>query len=253
MLPEFRLTDRMAVFLDFDGTLVDIVQRPDLVLIPAGLGETLMAVHDRLGGALAVITGRAIADLDQLLTPVRLPAAGVHGLEYRDNSGIMYADSPTTIPEHVRNRLLALAASAPGLILEDKGVSLAMHYRQAPDKEAIIRDELAAIGAELGTDFVLQDGKMVIELRPGNATKGTAVRKFMSEPPFAGRRPIFIGDDITDEDAFRVVNEMHGHSIIVGAVDDFSAARFALPDVSAVQSWIDPVRIRPDNESIKPE
>lgn len=241
------------MFLDFDGTLVDIVQRPDLVRIPAGLAETLMAVHGRLGGALALITGRTIADLDQLLTPVRLPTAGVHGLEYRDNSGIMYADSPATIPEHVRNRLIALATTAPGLILEDKGVSLAMHYRQVPDKEAMIRDELAAICAELGRDFVLQDGKMVIELRPGNATKGTAVRKFLSEPPFAGRRPIFIGDDVTDEDAFRVVNEMDGYSIIVGAIDDCSSARFALPDVSAVQSWIDPVWIQHDPVSIYPE
>ena len=241
------------MFLDFDGTLVDIVQRPDLVQLPVGLAETLQAVHDRLGGALALITGRAIADLDRLLTPVRLPTAGIHGLEYRDNSGIIYADTPATIPEYVRHRLLALAATDPGLILEDKSTSLAMHYRQSPDKEDMIREEFAAIFAELGADFVLQEGKMVVELRPGGATKGTAVRKFMSESPFAGRRPVFIGDDITDEDAFGVINEMRGYSVKVGVVDDRCSAKFSLPDVSAVQSWIDPVRIQHNPQSNKPE
>lgn len=238
---ELQFSEQMAIFVDFDGTLVDIVERPDLVKIPEHLLETLQVAHDRLTGALALITGRSIADLDQLLEPLRLPTAGIHGLEYRENSGIMYADPPVAIPDHVRNRLLALAATDPGLILEDKGISLAMHYRQSPHLKMRVRDEFKAILSELGTDFVQQDGKMVVELRPGSATKGTAVRQFMAKPPFAGRRPVFIGDDVTDEDAFDVINEMQGYSVRVGATDESSAARFSLPDVAAVQSWLNSV------------
>lgn len=239
--PALNISDRMAMFLDFDGTLVDIAERPDLVRIPPQLLETLQYAHDQLAGALAVITGRSIADLDQLLSPLRLPIAGVHGLEYRDNSGIMHPIPPINIPEHVRERLHALVATDPGLILEDKGNSLAVHYRQSPAKERLVREELQQIFSELGPDFVLQDGKMVLELRPATATKGTAVQKFMSEPPFAGRPPVFIGDDITDEDAFRVVNEMQGYSVRVGDACENSAARYVLPDVVAVHDWIIPL------------
>jgi trehalose 6-phosphate phosphatase len=239
--PELKISERMAMFLDFDGTLVDIAEQPDLVQISAELLETLQQAHDQLAGALAFITGRSISDLDQLLSPLRLPTAGVHGLEYRDDSGIMYPIPPIGMPEHVRDRLITIAASDPGLILEDKGCSLAMHYRQSPTKESFIRDELENIFSELGPDFVLQNGKMVLELRPAVATKGTAVRKFMSAPPFAGRRPVFIGDDITDEDAFRVVNELQGYSVRVGDGCGISAARYTLPDVAAVHDWIIPL------------
>jgi trehalose 6-phosphate phosphatase len=239
--PKLQISEPVAIFLDFDGTLVNIVDRPDLVRIPAGLIQALQDAHDRLSGALALITGRSIADLDRLIAPAQLPMAGVHGLEYRDKSGMMHASSHVAIPDQVRSRLVALEASDPGLILEDKGASLAMHYRQAPSQQNAVRAEFAAMVAELGHEFVLQEGKMVVELRPGGATKGTAVRKFMSAPPFAGRRPVFVGDDITDEDAFGVVNEMQGYSIRVGADCAESAARFTLPGVSAVQQWLDGV------------
>lgn len=236
--PELQISDRIAMFLDFDGTLVGIAERPDLVRIPPELLKTLQHTHDQLAGALALITGRSISDLDQLLSPLRLPTAGVHGLEYRDNSGIIHSIPAISIPKHIRNRLITIATSDPGLILEDKGNSLAMHYRQSPTKESFIRHELEDIFSELGPDFVLQNGKMVLELRQAAATKGTAVEKFMSEPPFAGRRPVFIGDDITDEDAFRVVNEMQGYSVRVGDACENSAARYTLPDVAAVHDWI---------------
>jgi len=240
--PELQASDRVAIFLDFDGTLVKIVDRPDLVRIPPGLLDALQDAHERLSGALALVTGRSISDLDELIEPLQLPAAGVHGLEYRDNSGIMCAGSRNAIPDPVRNRLVALEATDPGLILEDKGASLAMHYRQSPHRKEAVSAQFEAIVAELGPEFILQQGKMVIELRPAGATKGTAVRKFMLAPPFAGRRPIFIGDDITDEDAFCVVNEMHGYSIRVGPDCAESEAHFVLPDVSAVQRWLDQVQ-----------
>jgi trehalose 6-phosphate phosphatase len=244
--PVPQIPDQVAIFLDFDGTLVSIVARPDLVEIPPGLLESLQTAHACLSGALALVTGRSIADLDRLIEPLRLPTAGVHGLEYRDNSGIMYGGIHVAIPGEVRNRLAALETKDPGLILEDKGASLAMHYRQSPEQENAVRAEFEAIAAELGQEFVLQSGKMVVELRPSGATKGTAVRKFMSASPFAGRQPIFVGDDITDEDAFRVVNEMRGHSIRVGSDSYDTVARFTLPDVSAVQRWLDNMRPRRD-------
>ena len=232
------------MFLDFDGTLVDIAERPDLVKIPAELLTTLQGAHTQLAGAVAFISGRAIANLDELLSPLRLPTAGVHGLEYRDNSGNMHPIQPDKIPRPVRARLISIAASDNGLILEDKGHSLAIHYRQSPDKKQFVRDELEDIFSDLGPDFILQDGKMVLEVRPATASKGTAIGKFMSEQPFAGRIPVFIGDDITDEDAFRAVNEMQGYSVRVGAICQKSAARYTLPDVAAVHDWITPLVLR---------
>jgi len=238
---ELKISDRIAMFLDFDGTLVDIAERPDLVQIPAEVLITLQKAHDKLAGALAFISGRSIENLDALVAPLRLPTAGIHGLEVRDNSGKMHPIPTINIPDQVRDRMQSLAATDSRLILEDKGNSLAMHYRQSPAKEGFVRHELEEILSELGPDFILQDGKMVLELRPTAASKGTAIRKFMSEPPFAGRTPVFIGDDITDEDAFRVVNEMQGYSVRVGDVCENSSAIYSLPDVAAVHDWIIPL------------
>jgi len=239
--PNFAASDRVAVFLDFDGTLVPIADRPDLAQAPASLQATLRDAHAALNGALALITGRSIASLDALLRPLRLPAAGVHGMEFRDAAGTVRSVAASEVPEWTRARLRQLCDTQPGLLLEDKVYGLALHFRQAPDLEQRVRTEMADIAARLGADFVTQNGKMVVELRPSCATKGTAVTWFMSQPPFTGRRPIFIGDDITDEDAFRTVNEMGGYSIKVGERDPGSAAGHNLRDVTAVREWLIPL------------
>jgi trehalose 6-phosphate phosphatase len=242
--PLLDTTEPVAVFLDFDGTLVNIAKRPDLVNVPDTLLATIRAVHDQLGGALAVVSGRSIADLDALLAPLQLPIAGVHGIEHRDHSGELNAANSAGIPHAVRQRLIDLAAIDAGLILEDKGSSIALHYRQSPHRETLIREELQEIFEDLDQDFLLQHGKMVVEIRPNGANKGTAVEKFLANPPFAGRRPIFIGDDITDEDAFRVVNRLQGYSVKVGSRDSSSAARYELKDVEAVREWLEPLAHR---------
>ncbi len=239
--PVLDTAERLAVFLDFDGTLVNLAERPELVDVPKNLLTTIQAVHDRLDGALALISGRSVRDLDGLLAPLQLPLAGVHGIEHRDGSGELKTSPIATIPETVRQCLENLAATDPALILEDKGNSLALHYRQSPDQEIRIRAELQNIFSDLGQDFILQDGKMVLEVRPSGATKGTAVRRFMSDAPFKGRCPIFIGDDITDEDAFQVVNEMGGYSVKVGPQNSTSAAHYRLRDVAAVRDWLNPL------------
>ena len=239
--PQLFPTDPIAVFLDFDGTLVHIVERPDLVQFPASLPTMLRDTYTALNGALALVTGRSITSLDALLEPLQLPTAGVHGIEYRDSSGEIQSVSAPPLPDWARTELASLAASTPGLLLEDKGHGIALHYRQAPDHETRVRESITSIFAKLGTDFAIQEGKMVLELRPACATKGTAVARFMEHPPFAGRQPVFIGDDITDEDAFRAVNELDGYSIKVGRRQSGSAARYELADIEAVREWLLPL------------
>jgi trehalose 6-phosphate phosphatase len=228
-----------AVFLDLDGTLVEIAERPDLIAVTRDLVEALDNARARLGGALAVISGRTLDDLDRRLAPLQLPAAGIHGLEHRDAQGRRTQPSPAPLPERTRIRLGQLAAAWPAVLVENKGDSVAVHYRQDPSAGPAVRTAMEEIHQELGQDFVLQHGKMVIELRPAGASKGTAIMAFMAEPPFAGRLPVFVGDDVTDEDGFAVVNSLGGHSVRVGADCAGTAARFGLPDVAAVHDWLD--------------
>lgn len=234
-------SDPIALFLDFDGTLVHIVERPDLAHVPQALLTTLRDAHRALGGALALITGRSIESLDELLEPLRLPAAGVHGMEFRESGGdIVTLDAPP-LPGWARQEIAALTSSDPGLLLEDKIHGIALHFRQAPAQEDRVRRAMKSLAERLGAEFAVQDGKMVVEIRPRCASKGTAVQRFMSREPFVGREPVFIGDDVTDEDAFQVINDMGGYSIRVGDPTAGTAARYRIPDVNAVREWLAPL------------
>lgn len=239
-----------ALFLDVDGTLLEIMERPDDVRAAPRLRRLLATAADALGGALALVSGRSIASLDTVFDPLRLPAAGLHGLERRDADGRVHY--PTGYARRIaaaRSTLLEFVQSAPGLLLEDKGAALALHYRGAPALEAECRRRIGLAREAAGEDFHVQHGKMVYELKPSGRDKGTAVTDFMAEPPFRGRRPVFVGDDVTDEDGFRAVNALGGTSIRVGHSDESAAHRVAA-DVAAILDWLNqcPEAGNADNE-----
>jgi len=208
------LSPACALFLDFDGTLVDIAPEPGAVVVPSTLVPTLAALQRFLGGAVAVVSGRPIRELDQFLSPLRLPVAGVHGAERRSATGLMeyIADQPLGEVEHAAR---ALAERHPGLLVEHKRSSLALHYRAVPHLEAeCIAAMQAAVDRSPG--LTLLRGKMVAEAKPTGASKGAAIEAFLNEPPFAGRLPLFVGDDVTDEVGFATVQRLGGLGVKVG-------------------------------------
>jgi len=232
------LADDVALFLDYDGTLVPIAPTPEAVEVPPGLADLLERIGGRLGGAVALVSGRTVGRLDAMFEGWVAAVAGVHGLQRRSASGdLSEASLPREAIDDIRGSLAAFAASRPGVLLEDKGVALALHYRAAPGFEAECFAAVEALRGLHGDFLVLQRGKMVCELRPRGATKADAVAAFLDESPFRGRRPVFVGDDLTDEDTFRLVNERGGVSIRVGT-DATTAARHRLDDVPAVLCWL---------------
>jgi trehalose 6-phosphate phosphatase len=234
--PELLSPDRWGLFLDVDGTLVDLVATPGLVRIDPQLRQVVADVAARLDGALAIVSGRSIAELDWLFAPLRLPTAGVHGLERRDAAGGLHR--VTGIFERLAIARLALKemeADCPGLLLEDKGCALALHFRQVPALEERVRRAATEIAAELGDDFHVQEGSKVLEIKPSGHTKATAIEAFLAEPPFAGRVPVFVGDDMTDCDGFAAVTRHRGVAIAVG---DRVTAPWRLEDPQAVRRWL---------------
>lgn len=226
-----------ACFLDIDGTLVELADSPERVHVDPSLIRMLDRFARVSDGAVALISGRRIADIDRLFAPLRLPAAGQHGLERRSASGSVHWHGP---PSSEVPRVFALArawaATRPGLLVEDKAGTFAVHFRQAPHLAEEVRTFLQRLMQECAGDYCLQPGKMVVEIRPESRNKGMAVAEFMGEPPFAGRTPVFIGDDASDEQAFSVVENLGGISIKVGA--GATSARWRLKDVSAVRAWM---------------
>jgi trehalose 6-phosphate phosphatase len=237
----FRNVGGWALFLDVDGTLLEIAETPQSVQVPPTLRQLLVSLSLRLGGALALVSGRTLNDLDHLFAPLRFCAAGVHGWERREVTGCVRRPQldPHSL-DSARHQLRRFAERYPGLILEDKGHALAMHFRRVPYLSAEVSDAVMAACRRLGGAFAVQAGKCVFEIRPEGCTKGTAVRAFMQEPPFQNRLPIYIGDDLTDEDAFAIVNEVGGISIKVGELQG-TLAQHRLPGVRQVLRWLESV------------
>ena len=227
-----------AFFLDVDGTLIDIAETPDAVHVDADLLDVLARLQHASGGALALASGRSLAFLDSRLGTLRLPLAGQHGLERRDAAGrLRVRATPPAAKSAIKQALAPVLARHPGLLLEDKGLSLALHYRRAPRLASYAQRLMAQLAAAAGAGLEVQRGKRVAEIKPARVDKGTAIAEYLTEPPFRGRRPVFIGDDLNDEHGFAEVNRLDGISIKVG--NGRSCARFRLRDVAAVRRWLD--------------
>ncbi len=227
------LSPSCALFLDFDGTLVDLAPQPEAVIVPSGMVGTLTALNHYLGGALALISGRPIEQIDAFLQPLRLPTAGVHGTERRSAAGDVTLLSTHPL-QRVEEAALALAARYPALRVENKRGSLALHYRQAPDLELACLQAMQA-AVEESPGLTLLRGKMVVEAKPGGASKGHAIEAFMQERPFAGRCPVFVGDDFTDEVGFATVQRLRGMGVKVGEGASVAFQRLASPAVFRYQ------------------
>ena len=223
-----------ALFLDFDGTLAPIAPRPQDVHLPSWVLPTLQRLRQVLDGAVVVVSGRPLADLDLFLAPLRLPAAGVHGVERRLADGRIRVHSGTP-PAAVVEAAQALVAGHRGLLVENKPGALALHYRLSPELESLCLQTLEAAVAGCA-DWQALRGKCVVEVKQRRVSKGAVVRAFLAEPGFAGRVPVFVGDDATDEDGMREVQAAGGFGVKVGAGG--SVAQHRLADVSAVSRWL---------------
>jgi trehalose 6-phosphate phosphatase len=226
-----------AFFLDLDGTLLDIAETPEAVGIGPGEKLLLKSLVGGAGGAVAVISGRALARIDQLLAPLVLPAAGQHGAERRDAQGVRHRHRfQANVLRPLAVGIRSFAARHQGLVFEDKGASVALHYRLAPQLARAAQAVVREAAEPLGEAVEVQQGKMVVELKPAGCDKGKAIAQFMREAPFEGRVPVFLGDDVTDEYGFRVVNAMGGHTIKVGEGE--SVARWRIENPAAARAWL---------------
>jgi len=228
---------RAAWFLDFDGTLVELAETPDQVRVEAEVVDMVRDLERASRGAVAFISGRRIADIDRLFAPLRLPVAGQHGAERRGAGGRLHQYPENGQGIGTMHALLrAWVGQSPGLLLENKGSTLAVHYRRAPELAETLGTFMLELVARTHGGYCLQGGKMVFEIRPSGIDKGTAVLEFIREPPFIGRMPVFVGDDITDESAFAAVLSLGGTAVKVGGGD--SIAPWRLQGVADVHAWI---------------
>ena len=242
-----------AVFMDLDGTLVEIAAAPDKVEVSPDMVAAVSGLKTALRGAVALVSGRPLAELDQLMAPLKLPAAGLHGLERRGPDGILARDDKQEARLDVaRRELTAFAGAHPGVVVEDKRLAIAVHYRAAPQlaKRALhlARSLVDAHDGHLG----LVPGKMVVEIKSKHTNKGAVVDDFMSQAPFRGRIPVFIGDDVTDEDGFKAVNRMGGQSIRVGPPPpgvSKSAAQWECESVGELVAWLKRFVTAPDKQN----
>ncbi len=229
-----RLTPDAALFLDFDGTLVALAETPEAIEVPPALVALLTDLHGLLGGALAVVSGRQIDALDRFLAPLRLPAAGEHGVQRRDAEGDMQEQRPPDLA-FVLDACNDLAGAYKGLLVERKHSAIALHYRMAPDLGEVCREALVRL-LDDQPQLELLHGKFVFEVKPAGVNKGVAIDAFMREAPFAGRVPVFAGDDTTDETGFAVVQPRGGIAIKVGSGP--TQALHRLDSTLAVYEWL---------------
>jgi trehalose 6-phosphate phosphatase len=235
--PVNRITEHCAIFLDFDGTLTNLARRPDQVVVDGGLLYLLDELYVATAGATAVVSGRSIEDLDAMLRPLCLPVAGIHGAQRRQADGtVRKCTIPATVVWQTRMSLRMRLRRFAGLFIEDKGCAFAVHYRGALALSLPrLRAELDALAAGSRGMFEVLEGAEILELRPRACNKGAALASFMSEAPFAGRFPIYIGDDQTDMAGFEAVARAGGMGIAVGSR---VTAPWWLPDPAAVRSWL---------------
>lgn len=227
-----------ALFLDIDGTILDIAPTPDAVMVPPDLPPALQEVANVLGGALALVSGRSVPWIDRVFAPLRLPTAGQHGAELRLSAGapVRAVAAPDDL-NPIRRRIDGAIKDWPGVVLEPKTFGIGVHFRMAPDRAGEVRQLLEEIAADAGGRYELLPGKMLIELKPAGPTKGRVVAAFMATAPFAGRVPVFIGDDRTDEDGFKEVLARGGHAVQVGPGLSTVASCFA-SNPAVLRSWL---------------
>jgi trehalose 6-phosphate phosphatase len=225
-----------AWFLDVDGTLLEIESHPDLVTADTRLLFLLDSLSKAYDGAVALISGRSLEQLDDIFGSFKIAAAASHGLERRMPDGTVELQA-RKIPARSVDRIMAFAERHRGLMVERKPFSIGIHYRNRPELEDAVIDAMEKIHAELDNGFRLMRGKMVVEILPEEADKGSAIRAFMSASPFKGRLPVFVGDDVTDEHGFAVINELGGMSIRVGNSAG-SAAKWRLENVADLRTWL---------------
>ena len=226
-----------AFFLDVDGTLINLADTPQAVCVDAALLDLIERLHRASGGAVALISGRMISDLQHLIGALKLPLAGQHGLERRDAAGRLWMHAaPPAAKFVIKEALAPMLARHRGLMLEDKGLTLALHYRLAPSMAASVHRIMGRLVSQIGDGLELQRGTRVVEIKPAGVDKGSAVAEYLAEPPFRGRCAVFIGDDLNDEHGFAEVNRLGGISIKVGR--GASCARFRLKDVASVRGWL---------------
>jgi trehalose 6-phosphate phosphatase len=229
---------RYAILLDIDGTILDIAPTPREVWVPPKLRHTLTRLRDRTGGALALVSGRPLADIDLIFAPLQLAAVGGHGAELRPLPNAAPQRRVTSLSTELKRALATLTALGPGILVEDKGYSLALHYRLAPDLGPALKAAVADICSRLPAGAVeVLPGKAVVEIKPARVSKALAVDELMKIPPFSDRLPIFIGDDVTDEPVFPVIAQLGGLGFSVGRVVPGVEGYFNTPE--DVRGWLD--------------
>ena len=237
--PPAPLDERCALFLDIDGTLLEFAPTPDGVVVDRALADLLSALGRALDGAIALITGRTLTSTDKLFGGMKhLLVAGLHGSERRSADGAVHRHEQAARElKHLRDDMARFAARHKGLLFEDKGATFAIHYRRAPALASFVHRTLRRHAAHASiVGWQLQRGKGVLELRPEGRDKGTAIVDYLHEPPFEARKPVFVGDDLSDEFGFDAVTALGGQAVKVGPGP--TSAAYRLPDVSAVREWL---------------